>query len=76
MKTLTDQQIAALNQARTILQEHADDWNGDKRTARVVERADAAEHAIFKFLSAAHVYGDVPMRDSQLHNRPVLTPVA
>jgi hypothetical protein len=77
MTDLSDADIEVLNAARTILKQRAkyNSADADYRVVTAALRAEDAEHAIFKALSAEHVYLGREMTDAQLHNRLASVPV-
>lgn len=66
---LTDDEIAALNAARTILTGISSRTSRTYDAGRVDAAAEAAQQGITTFLVHAKVWGDCPITDKQLHNR-------
>ena len=84
---LTDEQIATLNEARTILKEYGArasraSWTAptnpgfaqptDADYGRIDALAAAADDGIFTLLNWTHSYHVRPLTEEQLHNRPVV----
>jgi len=76
LNIITDADIAVLNAARSILdrvqQEHG--FAAQAGIVRAATYAEAAEHALFKFINVTHAYTHRALTYEQLHNR--LRPVA
>lgn len=87
---LTDDEVATLNEARSILHAfgnrcRAASWNAPALVAgianpadlgRVHGMADAAEHAIFMALNSTSSYDVRKLDEAQLHNHKVAAQVA
>lgn len=65
---LTPVNVAILNAARTILKDCADLTSDTPNHYRPITRAETAEHALFKFVLSAYVFGPVALTRQQLHN--------
>lgn len=66
---LTDDEIDALNAARTILAGITARTSSTYETGRVDAAAEAAQEAVTAFLIHAKVWGDSPLTDDQLYSR-------
>lgn len=66
--TLTDDDISALNAARTVLDRI--DWKvgGSCQLGMIHAKANTASEAIFDFLNWSDAYGNVPVTREQMHN--------
>ena len=67
--SITDDEIAVLNAARTVLDKQARAPIETAQEGRVSAAAAITEHAIFTFLNWTHSYLHVEMSKEQLHNR-------
>ena len=74
--TLSDEEIATLNAARSTLDAIASralygtpGVTSSQADGMIHARADAAADAIFKLLNIANTWWSVPMTHAQLHNR-------
>lgn len=66
--TLTDEQVAAINAARSALRAVSIDANTPEE-GRLVAVVEVAEEALFKVLNFAQSYDVVALTDEQVHNR-------
>ncbi len=62
------EEVAVLNEARTILKNIERARRFGYRDGRIAEACDSAEFGIFRALNAVNVYSDVDLTDAQLHN--------